>query len=69
MEENQEQVEKVCTIEDIKKLVKSKITSFEDVDVNNLEVLYKLVDVYKDLENVDYWNLKKEEIKNEIQRL
>lgn len=69
MEENEEQVEKVCTIEDIKKLVKSKITSFEDVDVNNLEVLYKLVDVYKDLENVDYWNLKKEEIKNEIQRL
>ena len=69
MEENEEQVEKVCTIEDIKKLVKSKITSFEDVDVNNLEVLYKLVDVYKDLENVDYWNLKKEEIKNEIRNV
>lgn len=32
------------------------------IDHSNVDYLYKLVDIHKDLENEDYWNTKKEEI-------
>ncbi len=60
-----------CTDDKIKKIVDDKIEEFiaTGVNTNNLDALYKLVDIKKDYENINYWNLKKEEIKNEIQRL
>lgn len=35
----------------------------EGVNTENLNYLYRLVDIHKDLANEDYWNTKKEEIK------
>ena len=34
-----------------------------ELDKESLEKLYKLVDIDKDLENIDYWNVKKEVMK------
>ena len=33
------------------------------VSSNNLDYLYKLVDIYKDVENVEYWNKKEEHMR------
>ena len=36
------------------------------INENNLDILGKLVDIQKDLENIDYWNCKKEVMTNEV---
>ena len=68
--ENEEKKEN-CVRNDIKKLVETKLKEFNATNINpsNLENLYKLVDIHKDLENEEYWEIKKEVYKNEIQRL
>lgn len=33
------------------------------VSSNNLDYLYKLIDVYKDVENIEYWNAKEEHMR------
>lgn len=33
------------------------------VSSNNLDYLYKLIDVYKDVENIEYWNKKEEHMR------
>lgn len=60
-----------CVIDEIKQKIHEKIKEFNTTDItpSNLDALYKLVDIKKDLANIDYWEIKKEEIKNEIQRL
>lgn len=49
----------------------SKIEEILSVGINdeNMNDLYKIIDIHKDLANEDYWNIKKEVYKNEIQRL
>lgn len=37
-----------------------KLTVESGVSSNNLDYLYKLVDIYKDLENIGYWNVKED---------
>ena len=37
-----------------------KITVENGVNSNNLDYLYKLVDIYKDIANVSYWNVKED---------
>ena len=54
--------EEICYTDKIKQLVEKELKQFSnaELDRNDLDVLYKLVDIYKDLENLDYWNVKKE---------
>lgn len=46
----------------LQKLIDNEIECIEKegISINNLETLYKLVDIKKDLENIDYWKTKKE---------
>lgn len=39
----------------------------QGVDMSNLDMLGKLVDIHKDLSNEDYWKIKKEVYENELQ--
>lgn len=61
-EENKEQD---CYTDKIKRMVEQELEQLSntELDDNNLDVLYKLVDINKDLENIDYWNVKKEVMK------
>ncbi len=64
MEEEKEKDE-VCYTDKIKALVVKELEQFSDSELNGeeLDVLSKLVDIDKDLENIDYWNCKKEVMK------
>lgn len=64
-EENKEE-EEVKYTDKIKELVCKELERFSDTTELNgeeLDVLYKLIDIDKDLENIDYWNVKKEVMK------
>lgn len=64
MEEN-EQEQMLCYPENIKNIVIKELDRFSDAELTGeeLEVLSKLVDIDKDLENIDYWKVKKEVMK------
>lgn len=52
--------------------VESKITELlnaEGLKRDNVEYLYKLVDIHKDLKNEHYWKVKEEKYNDEIRRL
>lgn len=53
--------EEKTSMKELKEIIKKNLEKFTEDDINeeNIENLYKLVDIYKDLENVEYW--KKEE--------
>ncbi len=61
-EEEKKEQQEICYTDKIKDLVVKELEQFADAELNGeeLDVLYKLVDIYKDLENVDYWKIKKE---------
>ena len=64
-EENKEE-EEVKYTDKIKELVCKELERFSDTTELNgeeLDVLYKLIDIDKDLENIDYWDVKKEAMK------
>lgn len=65
MEENKENQEELDYTEKIKCIVEKELEQIADNGLNegNLDILFKLVDIDKDLENIDYWNAKKEAIK------
>lgn len=46
----------------------SQIINADGIKKDNIDYLYKLVDIHKDLKNEDYWNKKEEKIDDEIQR-
>lgn len=51
--------------------VENKITELvntEGVKRENVDYLYKLVDIHKDLKNENYWKVKEEKYNDEIQR-
>lgn len=64
--------EKEKTIEqNVLEKVESKINELvntEGVKRENVEYLYKLVDIHKDLKNEKYWKVKEEKYNDEIQR-
>ena len=65
-EEEKKEEEKICYTDKIKELVAKELKQFSnttDLNGEELDVLYKLVDIDKDLENIDYWNVKKEVMK------
>lgn len=62
----EEKKEEVCYTDKIKAMVVKELEQFSDtadLHGDELDVLYKLVDIDKDLENIDYWKIKKEDIK------
>ena len=67
----EEKKEDTCGLERIKSIITRELEQFSTAELNQdaLDTLYKLVDICKDLENIDYWNVKKEELKYEIQQL
>lgn len=63
VEENKEEI---CYTDKIKEMVVKELEQFSDatdLHGDELDVLYKLVDINKDLENIDYWKVKKEVMK------
>lgn len=64
-EEENKKEEEICYTDKIKAMVVKELEQFSDVDLtgDELDVLYKLVDIDKDLENIDYWKCKKEVMK------
>jgi len=61
-------MEENCDDLEIQKIVDNKIKEFiaTDINPNNLDALYKLVDIKKDFKNIEYWEKKGE--KDEIRR-
>ena len=51
-------------MEKLKELVEKELQSMEEsgIDSGNIDVIYKLVDIHKDIENEEYWKAKKEAI-------
>lgn len=64
MEEEKKEEKEYC-FENIKAVVTKELKQYSSTELNeeDLDIMYKLVDVIKDLENIDYWNCKKEAIK------
>ena len=54
----------------VKEKVKEKIdTIIEDgIEMNNIDVLGKLVDIHKDIANEEYWDIKKGVYEDELSR-
>lgn len=73
MDENEKQNEKEKPLqENILEKVESRITQIinsEGVKRDNVDYLYKLVDIHKDLKNENYWKIKEEKYHEEIRRL
>ena len=64
--EEEKKEEEVCYTDKIKTMVVKELKQFSDTTEltgDELDVLYKLVDIDKDLENIDYWKVKKEVMK------
>ena len=66
-----EEEKKENFIEDIEKRVDNKLkeNSKTEINSNNLDTIYKLIDIKKDIANIDYWKVKEEKYKNEIRKL
>jgi len=47
----------------------SELVNTEDVNRENVDYLYKLIDIHKDLKNEKYWKIKEEKYNDEIQRI
>ena len=62
MDEN----EKECLIDDIQKLIYTELKKIKDMGITNTNVdsLYKLIDIEKDIENINYWKVKEEVLEN-----
>ncbi len=54
--------------EKIKSLVETKIEKLIEtgIQVGNIDYFYKLVDIHKDMENEEYWKVKKEVLENDV---
>jgi hypothetical protein len=64
--EEEKKQEETSYVDKIKHMVVEELKRFSDTTElhgDELDVLYKLVDIDKDLENIDYWKTKKEVMK------
>ena len=55
-------------LEKVKTTVESKLEKLMETgtQVGNIDYLYKLIDIHKDIENEDYWKIKKEVLENDV---
>jgi hypothetical protein len=58
---------KCKVLEEVEKQI--ELIKEEGVKPDNVEYLYKLVDIHKDIKNEDYWKMKEEKYNDEIQRI
>ena len=63
--EEEKKEEEVCYPDNIKNIIRKELNQFSSTELNDeeLAILSKLVDIDKDLENIDYWKCKKEVMK------
>ncbi len=56
---------------EVKEKVKEKINEVveQGIEMNNIDVLGKLVDIHKDISNEEYWKIKEEVYKDELSRI
>ena len=56
-----------CLIPDIQKLVHEQLKQIKDIGITNSNVdsLYKLIDIEKDIENINYWKTKEDMYNND----
>jgi len=61
----EEKKKDICGLEKVKDIVTKELDQFSMTELNQdaLDTLSMLVDITKDLENIDYWNVKKEVMK------
>ena len=66
-EQQLEQPKKPFT-ERVKEMVETKIEKLMEtgIQVGNADYLYKLIDIHKDMENEEYWKMKKEVLVNDV---
>lgn len=70
-EKKQEQVEQKsdkALTDKIKELVETKIEKLLEtgIQVGNIDYFGRLVDIHKDIENEEYWKVKKEVLENDV---
>lgn len=63
-----EQPEEKSLTEKVKSLVETKIEKLMEtgIQVGNIDYFYKLIDIHKDIENEEYWKIKKEVLENDV---
>lgn len=56
-----------CLITDIQKLVHDQLKQIKDMGItnSNIDSLYKLIDIEKDIENINYWKTKEDMYNND----
>lgn len=66
--ETNEQVPEKSLSEEIKELVEGRLKQLleQGVQVEDIDYFGKLVDIHKDIENEDYWKIKKEVLKYDV---
>lgn len=64
-EQKQEQEQSKIVKKELKDKIEKKLQEFLEVGIkeDNVDYLYKLIDIHKDIENEEYWKCKKEDIK------
>lgn len=68
MEENTEKTMQSNVLEKVENKI-NELVNTEGVKKENVDYLYKLVDIHKDLKNENYWKVKEEKYNDEIQRI
>lgn len=63
--------EEECLIDDIQKLVHVQLKQIKDMGITNANIdsLYKLIDIEKDIENINYWKVKEGVYEDEIRNI
>lgn len=66
--ETNEQIPEKSLNEEIKELVEGRLKQLleQGVQVEDIDYFGKLVDIHKDVENEDYWKIKKEVLKYDV---
>ena len=61
----EEKKEDINYLEKIKNMIEKELNQVSSRELNEdeLDILYKLIDIDKDIENIDYWKVKKEVMK------
>lgn len=63
--------EEECLVDDIQKLVHVQLKQIKDMGITNANIdsLYKLIDIEKDIENINYWKAKEGVYENETRNI
>lgn len=67
-QENKEQNKEQDTMKSIKEMVETELKEILHIGIqqDNVDNIGKLVDIHKDIENEEYWKIKKEVYEHEL---